>query len=55
MSTEVGERRKLYICIPLHCHHQNDTYIKVGNDESHFNASLLVRNKFTRVSTDHTV
>ena len=23
----------------LHCHHQNDFCIKMGNDESHFNVS----------------
>ena len=22
-----------------HCHHQNDSYIKMGSDESHFNVS----------------
>ena len=21
----------------LHCHHQNDSYFKMGSDESHFN------------------
>ena len=29
-------------------HHQNDLCIKVGSDESHFNISLIVRNKVTR-------
>ena len=24
----------------LHCHHQNDSCIKVGSDESHFNVSV---------------
>ena len=32
----------------LHCHHQNDSYIKMGSDESHFNVSLIVRDKVTR-------
>ena len=32
----------------LHCHHQNDLCIKVGSDESHFNVSLIVRDKVTR-------
>ena len=31
-----------------HSHHQNDFYIKVGSDESHFNVSLIVRDKVTR-------
>ena len=35
--------------LPLHCRHQNDSCgIKVGSDESHFNASLIVRDKVTR-------
>ena len=36
------------ICLSLHCHHQNDSCIKVGSDESHFNVSLIVRDKVTR-------
>ena len=32
----------------LHCHHQNDSCIKVGSDESRFNVSLIVRDKVTR-------
>jgi len=32
----------------LHWHHQNDSCIKVGSDESHFNVSLTVRDKVTR-------
>ena len=44
---EVGEEGD---CIPIatHCHHQNDSCIKVGSDESHFNVSLIVREKVTR-------
>ena len=34
--------------LSLHCHHRNDSYIKVGSDESHFNVLLIVRDKFTR-------
>ena len=38
----------------LHCHHQNDSCIKMGSDESHFNVSLIVRDKVTKtVSTNH--
>ena len=29
-------------------HHQNDFCIKMGSDESHFNGSLIVRDKVTR-------
>ena len=41
-----GEREIIYLS--LHCHHQNNFCIKVGSDESHFNVSLIVRDKVTR-------
>ena len=28
-----------YIYLSRHCHHQNDSCIKMGGDESHFNVS----------------
>ena len=34
--------------ISLHCHHQNDSCIKMGSDESHFTVSLIVRDKVKR-------
>ena len=34
--------------LSLHCRHQNDSCIKMGSDESHFNLSLIVRDKVTR-------
>ena len=43
---EVGEREIIYLS--LHCHHQNDPCIKMGSDESHFNVSLIARDKVTR-------
>ena len=42
---EVGKREIIYLS--LHCRHQNDSCIKMGNDESHFNVSLIVRDKVT--------
>ena len=36
------------IYLSLHCHHQDDSCIKTGSDESHFNVSLIVRDKVTR-------
>ena len=45
------EREIIYLS--LHCHHQNDACIKMGSDESHFNVSLIVRDKVIRLSTDH--
>ena len=41
-----GKRESIYLS--LHCHHQNDSCIKMGSDESHFNVSLIVRDKVTR-------
>ena len=35
-----GEREVIYLSI--HCHHQNDSYIKTGSDGSHFNVSFIV-------------
>ena len=43
----MGEERES-IYLSLHCHHQNDSCIKMGGDESHFNVSLIVRDKVTR-------
>ena len=43
---EGGEREIIYLS--LHCHHVNDFCTKVGNDESPFNVSLIVRDKVTR-------
>ena len=36
------------IYLSLYCDHQNDSCIKMGSDESHFNVSLIVRGKVTR-------
>ena len=33
-----GKREIIYL--PLHCQHQNDSCIKMGSDECHFNVSL---------------
>ena len=43
---EVGGRDIIYLS--LHCHHQNDSCVKMGSDESHFNVSLIVTDKVTR-------
>ena len=47
-----GKREIMYLT--LHCHHQNDSCIKIGSEKSHFNVSLIVRDKVTNetVSTD---
>ena len=40
--------------LSLHCHHQNDSCIKTGIDESHFNVSVGGGGQSHKtVSTDH--
>ena len=41
-----GKRGVIYLS--LHCRNQNDSCIKMGSDESHFNVSLIVKDKVTR-------
>ena len=44
---EVGEDGgRLYTY--CYCHHQDDSCIKTGSDERHFNVSLTVRDRVTR-------
>ena len=43
-----GKRVRLYMYLLLHCHHQNDSCIKMGSDASHFNVTLILRDKVTR-------
>ena len=46
------EREIIYLS--LHCHHQNDSCIKMGSDESHFNVSDGSDGQSHRtVSTNH--
>ena len=46
-SQEVGEEGYY---LTLHCHHQNDSCIEMGSNESHFKASwiIIVRDRVTR-------
>ena len=39
---EAGEKG-YYIYLLLHCHHQNDSCIKMGSDESHYNVSVSTK------------
>ena len=41
----MGKEGRIIIYLSLHCHHQNDSCVKTGSDESHFNVSLIVRDK----------
>ena len=45
-----GKREIIYLS--LHCHHRNDSCTEMGSDESHFNVSLIVRDKVKAMSTD---
>ena len=47
-----GKRENIYLS--LHCHHQNDSCIKMGSDESHFNVSVGSDGQSHKtVSTNH--
>ena len=47
-----GKREIIYLS--LHCHHQNDSCIKMGCDESHFNVSVGSDGQSHKnVSTNH--
>ena len=52
---EVGGVERKIIFLSLHCHHQNDSCIKMCSDESHFNVSLTVRDKVTRQCPQSTI
>ena len=48
-----GKREITYLSLHSH-HHHNDSFIKMCSDESHFNVSLIVRDKVTRQSPQTT-
>ena len=51
---EVGGGVREIIYLSLHCHHQNDSCIKMGSDESHFNVSVGSDGQSHKaVSTNH--
>ena len=43
-----GRRGGGVIYLSVYCHYQNDSCIKMGSDESHFNVSFIVRDEVTR-------
>ena len=50
---EVGGERE-YIPIDIHCHHPNDSCIRMGSEECQFNVSVGSEGKSHKtVSTDH--
>ena len=53
MDVGVGEGREIRY-LSLYCHHQNDSCIKMGSAESHFNVLLIVGDKITRQSPQTT-
>ena len=53
---EVGGGRGRLYTYPLHCHHQNDSCIKMGSHESHFNVSVGSDGQSHKtVSTNHSL
>ena len=54
MEERVCRWREEIIYLSLHCHHQNDSCIKMGSDESHFNVSVGSDGQSHKtVSTNH--
>ena len=44
------------ICLTVHCHHQNDSCIKIGSDEGHFNVVINCEGQNHKtVSTNHNI
>ena len=43
-----GKREIKYLSLHRHRHHRNDSCIQMGSNESHFNVSLIARDKVTR-------
>ena len=51
---KVGEEGERLLYLSLHCHHQNDSCIKVSSDESHLNVSVGSDGQSHKtVSTNH--
>ena len=42
-----GEEEGDHIPIAIHCHHQNDSCIKMGSDKSHLNVLLIISEMLT--------
>ena len=47
-SACAGGIKREIIYVSSHCHHQNDSCVKMGSDGSLFSVSLIVRDKVTR-------
>ena len=41
--------------LSLYCHHQNESCLKIGSEESSFNVSLTVRGEITRECPQTTI
>ena len=53
-GTRSQEVREEELYLTLHCHHQSDSCIKMGSDESCFNVSLIVKEQsHKRISINH--
>ena len=51
----VTTRMTIWAYLSLHCHHQNDSCLKMGSNQSHFNVSLIVRDKVTSQCSQTTI
>ena len=49
MVLEGGCLPNIHYPLVTYCHHQNDSYIKVGSNVSHFQVSLIARSKDTKM------
>ena len=50
----MGERYIIILYPSLHCHHQNDSCIKMGSDKSYFNVFINCEGQSHKtVFTDH--
>ena len=52
---ELRRGKRGIIHLSLRCNHQNDSCVKMGSGESHFNVSLIVRDKVTRQCPQTTI
>ena len=48
-----GKREIIYLS--LYCHHQKDSCIKIGSNESHFNVFINCEGQSHKVSTNHSL
>ena len=50
-----GKREIVYLSLHYSCQHHNDSCVKMDSDKSHFNVSLIVRDKVTKQCPQTTI